>query len=140
MTWTDFVNAANEGFHMIIFARSRIIPVVVVVLQGAIVGSALGQADTQPSARATGGTNRGASATDPTNPYPAHPSSPSTTNPHFLVHIFTADQARAKIKAKGFSNISGLQKDTDGNWRGKATKNGNPVDVILDFWGDLVAK
>jgi len=52
----------------------------------------------------------------------------------------TVDHARSQIKAKGFLGISELQKDTNGRWRGKAMKDGKPVDVILDPWGDLVAK
>ena len=122
---------------------ARIIPVLAVILQGAIVGSALGQTTgTQPSAYTTGGTNRAASATEPTNPYPSHPSItyPYATIPRSGAHIFTADQARSQIEAKGFSDVSGLQKDANGTWQGKATKNGKPVDVTLDFWGDLVAK
>lgn len=127
------------------YAKPKIIQFVTFVLGGAIAGSALGQTmPTKPSADVTYSTGRAASASEPFNPYPSYPSPalsyPHMTNPHPPVHIFTADQARSQIKAKGFSGISEMQKDSNGFWRGKAMKNGKPVDVILDFWGDVVAK
>jgi Peptidase propeptide and YPEB domain len=51
------------------------------------------------------------------------------------------DQAKSRIEAKGYSNISGLQKDDHGIWRGKATmKDGRAVAVILDLEGDIYSK
>ena len=35
---------------------------------------------------------------------------------------FTEGQAKSRIEDAGFSNVSGLQKDKDGVWRGKARK------------------
>jgi hypothetical protein len=47
-------------------------------------------------------------------------------------------QARLRIEAKEYSNVSGLQKDNHGIWRGKATmKDGTPVTVILDLEGNI---
>ena len=66
-------------------------------------------------------------------------SSPNVPNPQASEHSFTADQARSRIEAKGYSNVSGLQKDAKGTWRGKAMKDGKPVTVILDFQGAIVA-
>jgi hypothetical protein len=125
---------------MTVLAKSTIILAIAVILASAIFASARGRITSTQPTYSTGGTDRRGSATEPTNSYPSHPSSPQTTTPHPSNHIFTADQARSQIEAKGFWDISGLQKDTDGNWRGKAIKNGNPVDVVLSFWGDLVAK
>jgi hypothetical protein len=51
------------------------------------------------------------------------------------------DQAKSRIEAKGYSKISGLQKDDHGIWRGKATmKDGRAVAVILDLEGDIYSE
>ena len=44
------------------------------------------------------------------------------------------------IEKNGFSNISGLTKDDNGVWRGKAMKNGQQVDVSLDYQGNVVTR
>jgi hypothetical protein len=51
---------------------------------------------------------------------------------------FTEAQAKSRIEAAGFSNISGLAKDKDGVWRGKASKGGTTVSVAVDFQGNVV--
>jgi len=66
-------------------------------------------------------------------------SSPITTSPQALTHTFTADQAKSRIQAKGYSNVSGLRKDAKGIWRGKAEKDGFPMDVTLDVNGSVTA-
>jgi hypothetical protein len=50
---------------------------------------------------------------------------------------FTEGQAKSRIEAAGFSNVSGLQKDNDGVWRGKADKAGAKTDVTVDFQGNV---
>jgi hypothetical protein len=51
------------------------------------------------------------------------------------------DQARARIEAKGYLNVSGLVQDQRGVWRGQATmKDGRPVDVIIDLEGDIYSE
>jgi hypothetical protein len=48
------------------------------------------------------------------------------------------DQALLRIGAKGYLDISGLEKDKRGIWRGKATlDDGRPVDVTLDLEGNI---
>jgi hypothetical protein len=59
--------------------------------------------------------------------------------PQASTRAFTADQAKSKIEAKGYSDVSGLQRDAKGGWRGKAVKDGSPVSVILDVQGNIVA-
>ncbi len=50
-------------------------------------------------------------------------------------------QAKQRIEAKGYSTISGLQKDSRGIWRGDATlKNGRRVEVILDLQGNIYSE
>ena len=52
---------------------------------------------------------------------------------------FTEGQAKSRFEEKGFSNISGLQKDNAGIWRGRAEKDGKTVSVSLDFQGNVFA-
>lgn len=53
---------------------------------------------------------------------------------------FTEGEARSRIEKAGFANVSGLKKDDDGVWRGKATKNGQSVDVNLDYQGNVLMR
>jgi putative membrane protein len=69
--------------------------------------------------------------------------SPNTTNPEAPVpgaNSFTEGQAKSRIESKGFSQVSGLQKDDQGIWRGKAMKDGKSVDVSVDFQGNVVER
>src|SRR6478752_7633493 len=50
---------------------------------------------------------------------------------------FTEGQAKSKIEEAGYSNVSGLKKDDNGVWRGKASKGGSSTDVSLDFQGNV---
>jgi len=53
---------------------------------------------------------------------------------------FTEGQAKSRIEASGYNQVSGLQKDGHGVWRGKAMKDGKTVDVSLDFQGNVIAR
>jgi hypothetical protein len=50
---------------------------------------------------------------------------------------FTENQAKSRIEQAGYTNVSDLEKDKDGIWRGKATKAGGPKRVSLDFQGNI---
>ncbi len=52
---------------------------------------------------------------------------------------FTEGEARSRLEAHGYSNVTGLAKDNQSIWRGKAMKDGKPVDVALDYQGNIVA-
>ena len=134
------------------------------VLALMIAGSALAQTQpTSPSAYATSPTSSSSyptsainpcySATNPTSPcysgtgYLSYSavmlleSLPNRTNPQTAslgADSLTEDQARSRIETKGYSDVSGLQKDKHGIWRGKATmKDGRSVAVILDLEGNI---
>ena len=87
-----------------------------------------------------------------------HPSTPAIANPNANnpgapaagANSFTEAQAKSRIEAAGYSNVSGLSKDKDGIWRGKASKasatagsttlGSTTVDVTLDYQGNVVAR
>ena len=81
----------------------------------------------------------------PANSAPGTPAvaTPSTTNPAAPIkgsNSFTESQAKARIFAAGYTDVSALTKDDQGVWRGKAMKAGNSVDVALDYQGNVAAK
>lgn len=53
---------------------------------------------------------------------------------------FTEDQAKDRIQAAGYTNVSDLKKDDAGVWRGKGSKGGSVKDVSLDFQGNVNPK
>lgn len=52
---------------------------------------------------------------------------------------FTMDEARRRIEAGGFSQVTGLKKDDDGIWRGQAVRGGTSVPVFCDYQGNVGA-
>jgi hypothetical protein len=66
--------------------------------------------------------------------------SPSANNPAAPVpgaNSFTEGQAKSKIEANGFTQVSGLKKDENGFWIGTAMKGGAKVTVKVDFQGNV---
>jgi hypothetical protein len=90
-------------------------------------------------------------AQQPTNTPPANrdantpainsPNSPPNPGaPVAGANSFTEGQAKSRIEAKGFQNVSELRKDASGVWRGKAMQGGKSVNVSLDFQGNVVSE
>lgn len=50
---------------------------------------------------------------------------------------FTQGQAKSRIEQAGYSDVSDLNKDDKGVWRGTASKSGTKSDVSLDFQGNV---
>ncbi len=48
--------------------------------------------------------------------------------------------AAEQIRAKGFTGVKGLSRDTTGTWRGLAIQNGQEVAVALDPAGNLTVQ
>ncbi|MDJ0387685.1 hypothetical protein QMO56_06135 [Roseomonas sp. E05] len=65
-------------------------------------------------------------------------SPPTTATPAAGANSFTQGQARDRIAAAGYTDIQNLRKDEQGVWRGQAMRNGQRVDVGLDFKGQVV--
>jgi hypothetical protein len=53
---------------------------------------------------------------------------------------FTESEAKNRVLARGYRNVSSLQKDADGIWRGTAELNGTKVNVAVDYKGNVVSK
>ena len=50
---------------------------------------------------------------------------------------FSASEARRRIEAGGFAQVTGLVRDRAGVWRGRAVQNGAPVQVYCDYRGNV---
>ena len=50
---------------------------------------------------------------------------------------FTQGQAQTHIEKAGFTGVSGLTKGQDGVWRGMAMRDGQSVNVAMDFKGNV---
>jgi hypothetical protein len=51
---------------------------------------------------------------------------------------FTEGQAKDRVLSHGMTGVSALKKDDDGIWRGTAQQDGKPVQVSVDFKGNVV--
>lgn len=112
-------------------------------------------APTMPSAFATSANSPCYSSFNPTSPcysgtiYPSYSAIeptefPVKTNREAALldaNSLNEDQAKSRIEAKGYLNVTRLQKDSRGIWRGEATmKDGRPVFVILDLEGNIYSE
>ncbi len=78
---------------------------------------------------------------DANTPAVSTPNSPPNSGaPVAGANSFTEGQAKSRIEARGFTNVSGLMKDNTGVWRGTATQGGKSVKVSLDFQGNVVTQ
>ncbi len=93
-------------------------------------GTASGMVPGTPSgtAAASGNDNQ-AVVTTPAN----------ATTPAHGANSFTRGEVRRRLAARGFSQVSGLKKDTNGVWRGQATHDGAATAVWLDYKGNAGA-
>lgn len=52
---------------------------------------------------------------------------------------FTENQAKDRLLAAGYVNVSALAKDANGVWRGTGSDGGKSMKVAVDFKGNVVA-
>ena len=77
-------------------------------------------------------------ATDRPNNSAVNSSDQNNSNrPVAGANSFTEGQAKSRIEAAGFTNVTALKKDDNGVWRGKASKGGTSSDVSVDFQGNV---
>ena len=74
---------------------------------------------------------------DPATPATNNPDANRPAMPAKGANSFTEAQAKSRIEEKGFTHVTGLAKDKDGVWRGKATKGAASHDVALDYQGNV---
>ena len=90
------------------------------------VGVVLAQTTTSPSSAATP-----AVTTNSANTTAAAPVAGANS--------FTMAQAQKRLEDQGYTQVSALAKDDKSIWRGHAMKNGQAVDVALDYQGNITA-
>ena len=92
------------------------------------------------SAVAQSSTTQPTNSSGSSNPTVTHKSadSPQTTGAvEPGANSFTEAQARSRLEAQGFGNVTELRKDDQGIWRGKAQKDGKSVSVGIDYKGTV---
>lgn len=67
------------------------------------------------------------------------PQTAETGAPLEGANSFTEEQAKDRAIAWGYTDVAALVKDEKGIWRGAATHNGQPVDVAVDYKGNVVS-
>ena len=90
----------------------------------ATTGQSDGSGDQSASQRQRSGPRFQADAADKAQPVPG-------------ANSFTPGEARHRIERHGFNQVSELHKDSDGVWRGRATKAGQQVGIWLDYKGNV---
>ena len=73
-------------------------------------------------------------AKQPTNPPTAQTQPVTPTTP---IAAIAETQAKARIEAQGFTDVSELKKDAQGMWNAKALKDGKAVQLSLDARGQV---
>jgi hypothetical protein len=53
---------------------------------------------------------------------------------------FTETEARDRLEKRGYTNVEDLVKDQNSIWRGRAIKDGKPVEISLDYQGNIVSE
>ena len=78
-----------------------------------------------------------AASDTPANPAVSTSDATTGSQPVKGANSFTEDQAKSRIEAKGYSQVTALTKDQDGIWRGKASKGSTMHDVAVDYQGNV---
>lgn len=76
--------------------------------------------------------------TSTTSPMPAPKAEADKNAPLPGANSFTEGQAKSRLEANGYSNVTGLKKDANGVWKGTAMNAGAKVDVSVDYRGNIV--
>lgn len=126
-----------SGYSMI---RIVAIALVLGVAGAAAAQTSSGSGTSAPAATAPPRPITGPAARAPSSAPPPVSTSSTAGQNAAPASSFTEAEARTRIEAHGYSNVSGLQKDAQSIWRGTALKNGRPVSVALDYHGKVLAQ
>ena len=74
--------------------------------------------------------------TSTTSPAPT-PAPADANAPLPGANSFTEGQAKSRLEANGYTNVTDLKKDDNGVWKGKATNAGAQVNVSVDYRGNI---
>lgn len=74
--------------------------------------------------------------TSTTSPAPA-PAPADANAPLPGANSFTEGQAKSRLEANGYTDVTGLKKDDNGVWKGMATNAGTKVNVSVDYRGNI---
>lgn len=75
--------------------------------------------------------------TSTTSPKPSPGADADKNAPLPGANSFTESQAKSRIEAEGYSQVTGLKKDGNGVWRGTAMQGGKQVNVAVDYRGNI---
>lgn len=98
------------------------------VISAALLAIAACSQETQTTDTTDGYDSTAPTSTDTTTP----PASPSMT-------ALAETEARSRIEAAGYTNVTGLTQNADGSWTATATRDGQTTSVIIDQTGVRVA-
>ncbi len=76
--------------------------------------------------------------TSTTSPKPAPGTEADKNAPLPGANSFTEGQAKSRLEAHGYSQVTGLKKDDKGVWRDTAMHSGAKVNVSVDYRGNIV--
>jgi hypothetical protein len=76
-------------------------------------------------------------AKQPAQPPAATQTKPASPSASTSAAAMTETQAKARIEAQGYSNVSELKKDTHGMWTAKGMKDGKSHQLSLDTGGQV---
>jgi periplasmic protein CpxP/Spy len=85
-----------------------------------------------------------AQTTSPSSPSATTPPSPGSTSTMpgsgsatGTAGAMTESAVKSKIEASGYNNVTGIKKDSTGDWTAKASKGGKQVAVMVDAKGTV---
>jgi hypothetical protein len=99
-----------------------------------LIGAAFAAIIAAPSLAATGNDNA------PSNPAVKTTEGNNPGAPAAGANSFTEGQAKSRIEARGYGNVSAMTKDDKGVWHGKAMKDGKSIGVTVDYQGNVVSE
>jgi hypothetical protein len=73
----------------------------------------------------------------PANPAVKSMNQNNSSMPVVGANSFTQSEAIKQIEARGYTNVAKLEKDSNGVWRGTATKDGKSGPISIDYQGNV---